>query len=102
MMSIHSIQITEITIFPVRNRQPGAPLQAFARIVLNDAFVVTGLRLVQGKFGMFVAFPREKGKDITICFPIRKDLQEEMSRVILDEYNLNISGSNCKVEVKMS
>lgn len=72
---------------------------AFARIVLNDAFVVTGLRLVQGKFGMFVAFPREKGKNLTICFPIRKDLQEEMSRFILEEYRLTLSDSNHKVEV---
>lgn len=100
-MSNHSIRITEVAIFPVRNHQPGAPLQAFARIVLNDAFVVTGLRLVQGRTGIFVAFPREKGKNVTICFPIRKDLQEEMSRVILDRYRLTLSDSIPNEEVEL-
>jgi DNA-binding cell septation regulator SpoVG len=100
-MSTHSIQITEITFFPIRNRQAGAPLHAFARIVLNDAFVVAGLRLVQGKFGMFVAFPREKGTQHFICFPIRKDLQEEMSRIILDEYRTTLSRSSQDSEVQV-
>lgn len=100
-MSVHSIQITEVTIFPVRNRQAGAPLHAFARIVLNNAFVITGLRVVRGKVGMFIAFPREKGKDISICFPIRKDLQEEMSRVILNEFHARLGSNSREMEVRV-
>jgi DNA-binding cell septation regulator SpoVG len=49
---------------------------------------------------MFVAFPREKGKDLTICFPIRKDLQEEMSRVVLNEYRLVLTRSEYGKEVE--
>jgi len=54
--------------------------------VLNDAFVVKVLRVIGGKFGPFVAFPSEKGKNVTICFPILQTLHEEMSRTILTEY----------------
>lgn len=93
-MSIHQIQITEIAIFPVRSSEEGNALQAFVRMVLNDAFVVNGLRVVNGKFGPFVAFPKQKGKkDFTICFPIRKDLHEEISNTILNEYRRILSAS---------
>ena len=90
-MSIHQIQITELTIFPVLNRKEGSPLQAFVKIVLNNAIVINGLRVINGKFGQFVAYPREKGKDLTICFPIRKDLHEVLSRTILNEYRRTLS-----------
>jgi stage V sporulation protein G len=93
-MSIHQIQITEISIFPVSSSKVGNALQAFVRIVLNDAFVVNGLRVVNGKFGQFVAFPKQKGKkDFTICFPIRKDLHDELSNTILNEYRQFLSVS---------
>ena len=85
-MSTHSIKITEVTLYPIRTRMEGDTLQAFVRIVLNDAFVIKGLRVIAGKFGLFVGFPREKGTHQNICFPIRKDLLEEMSTIILDEY----------------
>jgi DNA-binding cell septation regulator SpoVG len=92
-MSTHQIQITEISIFPVEPKE-GNALQAFVRIVLNDAFVINGLRVVNGKFGQFVAFPKQKGKkDFTICFPIQKALHEEISNTILNEYRLFVSAS---------
>lgn len=92
-MSIHQIQITEISIFPVEPKD-GSALQAFVRVVLNDAFVINGLRVVNGKFGQFVAFPKQKGKkDFTICFPIRKDLHDEISNTILHGYRQFVSAS---------
>ena len=97
-MSNHQIQITELSILPVQNRKEGSPLQAFVRIVLNDAFVITGLRVIYGKFGPFVAFPRDQGRKSTICFPIRKDLHEEMSNTVLNEYRLTLSTSQHGIE----
>jgi len=38
-------------------------LKAFADISVNDALVIKGLRVVEGKKGLFVTMPREQGKD---------------------------------------
>lgn len=38
-------------------------LKAFADVVVNDALVIKGLRVVEGKKGLFVTMPREQGKD---------------------------------------
>ncbi|MBF0386642.1 MAG: septation protein SpoVG family protein [Candidatus Omnitrophica bacterium] len=38
-------------------------LKAFADIMVNDALLIKGLRVVEGKKGLFVTMPREQGKD---------------------------------------
>jgi DNA-binding cell septation regulator SpoVG len=86
------LEITEITIHPSTARDAADPFLAMAKIVLNDAFAVNGIRIVSGESGPFVAFPREfkrggdRSKHITVCHPIRKDLHLEMTQIILAEY----------------
>ncbi len=90
-MSQNGIEITEIKISPIKNRQPDSPLEAFVRVVLNGQFVISSIKVVKGKFGLFVSFPREynksEGKGYNLCYPITKPLQEYMSQKILDEYH---------------
>jgi DNA-binding cell septation regulator SpoVG len=91
-MSHNGIEITEIKVNPIKNRQPDSPLEAFVRVVLNGQFVISSIKVVKGKFGLFVSFPREynksEGKGYNLCYPITKPLQEYMSQRILDEYKL--------------
>ncbi len=94
-MSIKGIEITEINIHPLENRGEGNPLEAFVRIVLNGQFVVNSIRVVKGKFGLFISFPRDfnkkEGKGYNFCFPISKALHEYMTEKILNEYRLVIA-----------
>ena len=91
-MTIKGIEITEINVHPLRNKQENNPLEAFARVVLNDQFVINSIRIVKGKFGLFVSFPREfnkkEGKGYNFCFPITRSLHEYMSEKILSEFRL--------------
>jgi DNA-binding cell septation regulator SpoVG len=95
MMSVKGIEITEVNVHPVRNKQADNPLEAFVRVVLNEQFVINSIRVVKGKFGLFVSFPREynkkEGKGYNFCFPITKSLHEYMSEKILNEYRLAIA-----------
>lgn len=90
-MSQSGIEITEIKVNPIRNKLPDSPLEAFVRVVLNGQFVISSIKVVKGKFGLFVSFPREynksEGKGYNLCYPITKPLQEYMSQRILDEYH---------------
>jgi stage V sporulation protein G len=38
-------------------------LKAFADIAMNDAIVIRGVRVMEGKKGLFVSMPTEQGKD---------------------------------------
>lgn len=96
-MSQNGIEITEIKVNTIRNKQPDSPLEAFVRVVLNGQFVISSIKVVKGKFGLFVSFPREydkaQGKGYNLCYPITKPLQEYMSQKILDEYRLAAVGA---------
>lgn len=91
-MSVQGIEITEINVHPVKNKVPNSPLEAFVRVVLNDQFVINSIKVMKGKFGLFVTFPRdydkEKGKGTNYCFPITKPLHQYMSEKILGEYRM--------------
>lgn len=85
-----SLEVTEVNVHVRRDPGPEDPLVGFARITLNDAFVVNGIRLVKGKFGLFISFPREynkqEGKGFNICFPIHQDAHKVISDAVLNEY----------------
>ncbi len=38
-------------------------LKAFADVSINDVLVIRGVRVLEGKKGLFVSMPQEQGKD---------------------------------------
>ncbi|MBL7130535.1 MAG: septation protein SpoVG family protein [Candidatus Omnitrophica bacterium] len=65
-------------------------LKAFADIALNESLLLKGLRIVEGRSGLFVSMPREKGKDnrwYETIHPLSKQVKEEISSAVLSAYN---------------
>ena len=64
-------------------------LKAFCDIAINDSFIVKGLRVIEGKNGLFVGMPQEAGKDgkwYSTFLPIRKEAQDGIEKMILEAY----------------
>ena len=62
--------------------------KAFADISIGH-FVVKGLRVVEGKKGVFLAMPQEKAKDgkwYDTFFPATKEAREFLSDLVLAAY----------------
>lgn len=87
---MHGLKITDISIHVCRSQPAESPLLAFARIVLNDALVINGIRIIKSRSLPFISFPRDfnkkEGREFNICHPIRKDLHDEISKEILAAY----------------
>lgn len=80
------MKITEVRL----TKQDGqGTLKAFASITLDGAFVVHGLRVVEGRNGLFVSMPnrqvKEEYKDI--AHPVTKEFKDELTDAVLAEYN---------------
>ena len=67
-------------------------LLGLARVVIDNAFVITDIRIIQGDEprGRFVAFPSRKqstGEFRDVCHPINKDTRKMFEDVILKEFD---------------
>jgi stage V sporulation protein G len=94
-MAINGLEITDVIVFPVKNKVENSSLMAFARIIINDQFIVNGLRIFEGKNGPFVRLPqeynKEAGKGYDICFPITAEMRSYISDQVLSQYSIAIN-----------
>ena len=63
-------------------------VKAFADISIGD-FIVKGLKVLEGKKGLFVSMPQEKAKDgkwYNTVLPATKEAAQNMTAVVLEAY----------------
>ncbi len=62
-------------------------LKAYAKLVLNDSFILNGIKVVKGKFGHFVLFPKKRGDSSHSHYePATTRFRKEIQNSILHEY----------------
>jgi stage V sporulation protein G len=79
------MEITEVNI----NLRDEEKLKAFVNITFDDVFVIRGLKVIEGKSGLFVCMPSRKLNDGTykdIAHPINNDFRQTMEGLILNRY----------------
>jgi stage V sporulation protein G len=62
-------------------------LKAFADVSVNDALVIKGVRVMEGKKGLFISMPQEQGKDSkwyeqVVCKTAK--VHEDLSEAVID------------------
>jgi stage V sporulation protein G len=65
------------------------PTKAFCDLSILGSLVINGLRVVEGKDGLFVSMPREAGKDgkwYNTVIPLNRDVKDEIEKVVLEAY----------------
>lgn len=79
------MDITKVTLRPVSMNK----VCAIASIVIDDAFVIHDLRVVNGDKGLFVAMPSRKlpsGEFRDICHPINTDTRNAIQAAVLAQF----------------
>jgi len=85
-----NIKITDIKIFKIKQR--GAFL-GYANIVLNDGFIIRGIKLIENKKGeRFVAMPSrrlrgEKKSYRDLCHPVNQETRNNITEMIFEAYD---------------
>jgi stage V sporulation protein G len=65
--------------------------KAFCDLSVGEFMVIKGLRIVQGKNGLFVSMPREQGRDgkwYSRAYPLSKEALQKISEVVLSAYEV--------------
>jgi len=80
-------EITEVRIYRIEN---AGNLKAFASVTFDNAFVVHGIKIVQGKDGLFVRMPSRKNKKTgefkDVFHPINQAARENLLNAVLSKY----------------
>lgn len=53
----------DVKIIKIHRLAQDSRVKAFVDLSVNDALLIKGLRIVQGKKGLFVSMPTEQGKN---------------------------------------
>lgn len=88
--------ITNVSVYTLNDSN--SKTVALATVTIDDCLVLTGLRIVKGKKGMFVSMPQRKlskpdknGNEYAdIFFPVTHDFRKELNNAILDEYDKKV------------
>lgn len=81
------MRITDVRVRMIQNSE--SKLKATCSVVIDDAFVVHDLRVVQGANGIFVAMPQRKmgdGQYRDLAHPITAAAREYVQRAVLAAY----------------
>lgn len=88
--------ITNVSIYTLNDSN--SKTVALATVTVADCLVLTGLKIVSGKKGMFVSMPQRKlskpdknGNEYAdIFFPVTHGFREEINNAVLDEYDKKV------------
>ena len=84
------LAVTNVQVYPFREEAKLGKMLGLATVVLNDQLTIRGLRIMDGEYGMFVAYPNDpfyKGEDLrSTVFPITRALREHIENCVLEKY----------------
>ena len=66
------------------------PLKAFADIIVNDTLLIKGIKVLDGKNGLFVSMPQEQAKDKKWYDSVRcltKETRDQVTEAVLAVFN---------------
>ena len=64
-------------------------LRAFADVAISELLLIRGLRVVEGKNGLFVGMPRQQGKNgqwYQIILPLNEEVKNQFEDLVLGAY----------------
>ena len=79
------MEITEIRV-TLRNEEK---LKGFANVTFDHAFVIRGMKIIQGTNGYFVSMPSRRRPDGThqdVAHPVNREMRAALERKVLEAY----------------
>lgn len=83
-----STQTAEFEVKRVIRLTGDGTVKAFCDVAIGN-FLIKGIRVVDGKNGLFVSMPREQGKNgqwYDMVMPLSKDVRAQLSEAVMEAY----------------
>ena len=83
------MEITEVRV-TLRDEEK---LRGFANVTFDNAFVVRGMKIIQGANGIFVSMPsrrRPNGTHQDVAHPVNSDMRRLIEQKVLEAYQAEL------------
>lgn len=84
-----TINEAELSVKRVTRLGGEGTIKAFCDVAIGEAFLIRGVKVVDGKRGLFVSTPREQGKNglwYDTVVPMTPQAKRRLSEVVLEAY----------------
>lgn len=87
------MEITEVNVYLAKEENP--KLKAFAEVKINNGLRITGIRIINGRNGLFVAMPDRRENKVgdegyqkhhDIVHPLNQEVRDMFTNAILAKY----------------
>ena len=85
------MEVTQVRVFPVDEEK----LKAFVSIIIDDCFVVSDIKIIQGNNGLFISMPSKKRKNGTfrdIAHPLNSETRRDIEERVIAKYREVLAG----------
>ena len=79
-----------IRVEKIRLLNGDGPTKAFCDLIILDTFIAKGLKIVEGKDGLFLGMPREQGKDgkwYESVKPMSKEIRDALNETVINAFS---------------
>lgn len=86
-----TIETLDIKVLKIYRLPKDSRVKAFVDLGINDVLLIKGLRVVEGKKGLFVSMPTEQGKNERWYERVRcldQDFRSLVSQKVLEAYSV--------------
>ena len=88
------METLDVKIIKIHRLPQDSRVKAFVDLGINDALLIKGLKIVQGKKGLFVTMPTEQGKNERWYERVRcmnQNIRSLIAEKVLEAYTLDIA-----------
>ena len=86
------MKITKVEV--IKKSREGSRIRGFARVYIDDCFVINDIRIIEGDEKLFIAMPSKKVegengeiKHRDICHPLNSETRAMFEETIIKAYN---------------
>ena len=87
------IDALEVKVYKLYAIEGDKPLKAFADVAINDAVLIKGIKVIEGREGLFMSMPQDQGKDkkwyeSVLC--LSNEVRQHIADVVLTAYKSSV------------
>ncbi|MCA9394883.1 MAG: SpoVG family protein [Candidatus Omnitrophica bacterium] len=87
------IDALEVKVYKLYAIEGDKPLKAFADVAINDAVLIKGIKVIEGREGLFMSMPQDQGKDKKWYESVRclsNEVRQQIADVVLTAYKSSV------------